>query len=236
MQLSGAACEICSAPIVLQAEGACCAKCGSAVHRACLSPRMRCVRCQNPWESADAHSVASEQCPHCWEPSGRDLSNCPFCGGSKVFDSETAYQARQGELQSLGWRMRMADEDGWKAAPWDRLGGGDRKFCPADRGRNWMATRRLCVRTFNHHSILAAPRSRDRSARMGNDPWRAEAIPVGEQGLAVPVDRVEIYKRSVFAQGVSPKLRRSRRKHPPRSHSLRRLTRKFHEKRGEDCC
>jgi len=37
-----------------------------------------------------------------------------------VFDSETAYQARQGELQSLGWRMRMVGRlllgIGWGAA------------------------------------------------------------------------------------------------------------------------
>jgi hypothetical protein len=103
MQLSGKVCEICSGSIVIQGEGTWCAVCSSTFHRVCLDRTGSfCPNCEAPCDRAEPHFVASDQCPSCWKASGRDIAVCPCCGGTKQFDTETAYEARLTEMHSAG--------------------------------------------------------------------------------------------------------------------------------------
>ncbi len=97
MQVCGAVCNVCAEKIFFQPDGTWCARCNTAVHKACRTEDI-CAGCNQPRLDPSALFVRSAYCPECMHPN-KDADCCCRCGAATRWDTEQDYQARKAEIR-----------------------------------------------------------------------------------------------------------------------------------------
>ncbi len=92
MQLAGTKCEICRRNILIESDGTWCPRCGTALHRECLSAvGNACPSCHRAYDPPDGYFVFSRVCPECFSANDPPKPSCAACRARTRWDNQADY-------------------------------------------------------------------------------------------------------------------------------------------------